>query len=143
MTVVCVDMALRTAQSVAANARRALPGADVHAFAVPRDALRYIAENPCDVLITEIELFDRGQPEGTEPYGLTFVRQVQRLHPQVNVIFSTVCDRHEYSREIDRIGFSGYLTKPFPAERLDHELRHLRYTGSRSVEIGTYRLSPA
>ena len=83
------------------------------------DALDFVKDNGCDVLITEIEMGGIG--------GLLLARSVQQVNPKVNIIFLTVCDAKEHAREVFNIRPSGYLVKPATKEQLAYELNNLRY----------------
>ncbi len=119
MTVVCVDdhsvMLKGTKQSV----EQILPDASIVAFTNADEALAFVKENGCDILISEIELCGMD--------GLTLAKRVKKLNSQVNIIFLTVCDEKEYAKEVLRLKPSGYLVKPAQKEQLELELVGLRY----------------
>ena len=119
MTVVCVDDHPIMLQSLAINFRVILPNANIHSFIHAEDALSFVRENGCEVLISEIELC------GTN--GLMLAKHVKNINPKVNIIFLTVCDEREHAREVLRIKPSGYLVKPAKKEQLEFELKNLRY----------------
>lgn len=120
MTIVCVDdhsvMLKGTKQSV----EQILPNASIVAFTNADEALAFVKENGCDILISEIELC------GVD--GLTLAKNVKKLNSEVNIIFLTVCDEKEYAKEVFNIKPSGYLLKPAKTEQLEAELNNLRYT---------------
>ena len=122
MKVVCVDdhsvMLKGTKQSV----EQILPEASIVAFANANEALAFVKENGCDILIAEIEL------SGMD--GLTLAKRVKKLNSKVNIIFLTVCDEKEYAKEVLKIKPSGYLLKPANREQLETELNNLRYHAS-------------
>ena len=119
MTVVCVDDHPIMLQSLAQNIRLILPNANIHSFKHAEDALSFVSENGCEILISEIELC------GTN--GLMLAKHVKNINPKVNIIFLTVCDEKEHAREVLRIKPSGYLVKPAQRAQLEFELRNLRY----------------
>ena len=119
MTVVCVDDHPIMLQSLAQNIRLILPNANIHSFKHAEDALSFVSENGCEILISEIELC------GTN--GLMLAKHVKNINPKVNIIFLTVCDEREHAREVLRIKPSGYLVKPAKKEQLEFELKNLRY----------------
>ena len=96
-----------------------LPDARIVTFMSVDDALDFVKDNGCDVLITEIEMGGIG--------GLLLARSVQLVNPKVNIIFLTVCDAKEHAREVFNIRPSGYLVKPATKEQLAYELNNLRY----------------
>ena len=120
MTVVCVDDHPIMLSGLVENVRQLLPCASIMAFSKADEALGFVKENGCDVLISEIELC------GVD--GLTLAKRVKKLNPKVNIIFLTVCDEKEHAREVFRIKPSGYLLKPAKKEQLELELNNLRYT---------------
>lgn len=119
MTIVCVDDHPIMLQGLTQNISQILPEARTCAFRNVDDAWAFVQENGCDVLISEIEL--RGAD------GLMLARDVQKLNPEVNIIFLTVCDEKEHAREVFNIRPSGYLLKPAGKEQLEFELKNLRY----------------
>ena len=119
MRVVCVDDHPIMLRGLAHSIQKILPEAIVCSFERADDALSFINENSCEILISEIELC------GTD--GLTLAQKVKRRNPNVNIIFLTVCDEKEYAREVLKIKPSGYLVKPANKEQLEFELHNLRY----------------
>ena len=120
MRIVCVDDHPIMLQGLTQSIQKILPDATVCSFQRAEDALFYITENGCEILICEIEL------SGTD--GLTLAQKVKTLYPTVNIIFLTVCDEKEHAREVLKIKPSGYLVKPANKEQLTFELHNLRYS---------------
>ena len=119
MRIVCVDDHPIMLKGIYQNIRQIVPDAIVNAFEYAEEALGFVKENGCDILISEIEL--------STTDGLTLARSVKQINPKVNIIFLTVCDEREHAREVMRIKPSGYLVKPANQEQLETELRNLRY----------------
>ena len=119
MTIVCVDDYSLALNGLTRSIRSILPDARIVTFMSVDDALDFVKDNGCDVLITEIEMGDIG--------GLLLARSVQQVNPKVNIIFLTVCDAKEHAREVFNIRPSGYLVKPATKEQLAYELNNLRY----------------
>ena len=119
MTVLCVDDHPVLLRGLKENVGLAVPGADIHGFANGRDALSYAEAHGCDVLLTEIELYNHG--------GMRLAEQSKALFPRVNIIFVTVCSEKEHAKEVLRLRPSGYLTKPATWEQIAEELQNLRY----------------
>ena len=117
--VVCVDDHPIMLRGLFKNVQQILPDERIAAFDNVNDALCFVRENGCDILISEIEL--------SESDGLTLARQVKKLIPKVNIIFLTVCDEKEHARDVIGIKPSGYLVKPANKEQLEFELKNLRY----------------
>ena len=119
MTVVCVDDHPIMLEGLSHNVQAILPESKIAAFAYADEALVFVEENGCDVLISEIELC------GVD--GLTLAKKVKDINPKVNIIFLTVCDEREHAKEVFKIKPSGYLVKPANSEQLEAELQNLRY----------------
>ena len=119
MRIVCVDDHPIMLFGLTQNIRQILPGTEIHSFQRAEEALSFIREKGCEILICEIELC------GTD--GITLAQKVKKLYPTVNIIFLTVCDEKEYAREVLQIKPSGYLVKPANKEQLSFELHNLRY----------------
>ena len=120
MIIVCVDDHPIMLRGLARHIRKLLPDAKIGIFKLADDALAFIKDNGCDVLITEIEL------SGVD--GLTLSRRAKKLNPKINIIFLTVCDEKEHAREVFRIRPSGYIVKPAKREQIEAELKNLMYS---------------
>ena len=122
MTIVCVDDHPVMLRGLTKSLRKLSPNAEIKTFGCAEDALKFIRQNGCDVLIPEIELYGMD--------GLTLAKQVKQINPKVNIIFLTVCDEREHAKEVFRLKPSGYLVKPANPEQLEIELTNLRYFAS-------------
>lgn len=122
MTIVCVDDHPIMLKGISQNIRQILPNASIDAFESADDAIGFVKDNGCDILVCEIEL------SGVD--GLTLAKRVKMINPMVNIIFLTVCDEKEHAKEVFKIKPSGYLVKPAKREQLELELNNLRYTAS-------------
>ena len=122
MTIVCVDDHSVMLKGTKRSVEQILPDASIVAFMDADDALAFVKDNGCDILITEIELFGMD--------GLTLAKRVKKLNSNVNIIFLTVCDEKEHAKEVLKIKPSGYLLKPAKREQLETELNNLRYHAS-------------
>ena len=122
MTIVCVDDHPIMLKGISQNIRQILPNASIDAFENADDAIGFVKDNGCDILVCEIEL------SGVD--GLTLAKRVKMINPMVNIIFLTVCDEKEHAKEVFKIKPSGYLVKPAKREQLELELNNLRYTAS-------------
>ena len=119
MTIVCVDDYSIALEGLTRSIKSILPDARIVTFISVNEALDFVKENGCDVLITEIEMGGIG--------GLILARSVQKQNPKVNIIFLTVCDAKEHAREVFNIRPSGYLLKPATKDQLEYELHNLRH----------------
>ena len=122
MTIVCVDDHPIMLKGLVQNTRQLLPDANIEAFENASEALEFVKENGCDILICEIELYGMD--------GLTLAKNVKKLNSNVNIIFLTVCDEKEHAKEVLKIKPSGYIVKPAKKEQLELELNNLRYNVS-------------
>ena len=119
MTILCVDDHPVIVKGLKNSVKQIYPEADILAFTSAKDALAYAQNHGCDVLLSEIELYNHG--------GITLAEQIRRINPQVNIIFVTVCSEQEHAREVLKLRPSGYLTKPINDSQLVTELLQLRY----------------
>ena len=89
-----------------------VPNAELHSFQSPEPALAFAEAHGCDVLMTEVELW-------TEKHGgIELAKAIQKLNPQVNIIFVTVWNKYELSRELSGLQISGLISKPWKVEKL-------------------------
>lgn len=119
MTVVCVEDHPVMLAGLIKNLEEITPESTVCGFSKVPDALSFVKNNGCDVLICEIELY--------EGNGIILAEEIKNINPKVNIIFLTVCDEKEYAHEVMRLKPSGYLLKPAKKELLKEELDNLRY----------------
>ena len=118
MTVLCVDDHPVLLRGLEQNVRFAVPEADIHGFTNSKDALSYAKGHGCDVLLTEIDLYNCG--------GIQLADWIRKKFPRANIIFVTVCSEKEYAKEVLRLRPSGSLTKPATQEQIAEELHNLR-----------------
>ena len=69
-----------------------VPGADLHYFDHPDPALAFAEFHGCDVLLTEIELWN--DPHG----GVWLAERIKEINPRARIIFVTVCNESEVAR---------------------------------------------
>ena len=97
------------------------PTAELHCFRTPESSLAFAKAQGCDVLLTEVEFL-------SERFGgIKLAKAIQELNPQVNIIFVTVCNECEVSRELSELCVSGLLPKPWEPEKLAAVFRNLLY----------------
>ena len=95
--------------------------ADVFGFENVDEAMSFVQNSGCDILFTEIELYGK-------PSGIELARNMQKLNPRVNIIFTTVCSPNEYAKEVMEIRPSGYLTKVVEIEDIRKAMNSLLYS---------------
>lgn len=90
-------------------------------FETVDEAISYAKEAGCDILFTEIELYGK-------PSGIELARNMQKINPKVNIIFTTVCSPNEYAKEVMEIRPSGYLTKVVEIDDIRKAMSELLYS---------------
>ena len=98
-----------------------LPNAELHCFEGAKPALAFAQAHGCDVLMTEVELWT------DQLGGIELAKAMKEINPQVNIIFVTVCNECEVSRELSELCVSGLLPKPWEQEKLAAVFRNLLY----------------
>lgn len=74
------------------------PGFDVVADAgSPEEGLRVLADNPCDVIVTDLLM-----PSRVEPDGIYFVKKLCALHPTAGIAVMTACTSHSLLSALTR-----------------------------------------
>lgn len=68
-------------------------------------ALGKIVTEPFDLVVTDLCMPDIG--------GLEIIRRLRQISPQANAILITAYGGDRVEAEVRRLGFCGYLTKPF------------------------------
>ena len=96
--------------------QQAAPGAELHGFFYPEDALAFLQGNGCDVAFLDVEMADVS--------GVELARQLKACNPDVNIIFATGFSH--YRDVAFDLHASGYLTKPITADKVRKELAELR-----------------
>jgi len=99
------------------NRYLATQGHACEVFASAEAALDRLAENPCDILITDIVM------QGMK--GLALTRQVKLTWPNTNVIVMTgFIDDYSYDQAIEA-GASDFIKKPFSVNELILRVKHV------------------
>ncbi len=117
MTILAVDDEELALEGMIAAIHEAAPSAEVHGFSYVEDVLDFAQKHPCDAVFLDVEL--------GEGNGIELAIQLQILHPDINVIFTTGYD--DYMRAAFDMHASGYLKKPITARKIQIELNHLRH----------------
>lgn len=120
MRILIVDDETRARERTARIIREELPDAGIAAFDGPTAALCYVAEDAAahgaDIAFLDIEL-----PGMT---GITLAKRLKEYLPLLNIVFVT--GHGEYAVEAYDAFPSGFLLKPFTAEKLRRQLENLR-----------------
>lgn len=98
-----------------------VPDAELHCFNHPDTALAFAEAEGCDVLLTDT-VFDGFSLDGT-----MLAEQVQRVNPNVNIIFVT--DHADTSAAFSawQLGASAFLLRPYEKQRLTRAFADPRF----------------
>ena len=96
-----------------------VPNAELHSFVGVKPALEFAQAHGCDVLMTELELWTEKRG------GVRLAKAIEKLNPQVKIIFVTVCDEYEIACVLSKLCVSGLIRKPWKPEKLATMLRSL------------------
>ena len=119
MKIIHVDANIYAQKAMQEQIAKIVPQAELHCFRTPEPALEFAHAHGCDVLMTELELW-------TEKHGgIRLAKAIEKLNPQVKIIFVTVCDEYEISCVLSELCFSGLIRKPWKPEKLAAMLRSL------------------
>ena len=121
MTIICADPSPVSLLVLKKRVKKLLPDSVVHISSNSDLVMRLAEKYGCDVLITSI---DFGRDKGE---GILLAEKIKELYPRVNIIFATAGSAGEYTSQIIKIRYSGFLNKPYTAEELRKELENLRY----------------
>ena len=97
------------------------PNAELHCFRTPESALAFAKAQGCDVLLIEAEFLAERLD------GFRLAKAIREINPQVNIIFVTVCNECEVSRELSELCVSGLLPKPWEPDKLAAIFQNLLY----------------
>ena len=97
------------------------PNAELRCFNSPEPALAFAEIHGCDVLLTEAEFLAERLD------GFRLAKAIREINPQVNIIFVTVCNECEVSRELSELCVSGLLPKPWEPDKLAAIFQNLLY----------------
>lgn len=112
MKIVHVDDNKFALNEMRKNISQIVPNAELHSFQSPEPALAFAEAHGCDVLMTEVEFWS------DQFGGIKLAKAIQKLNPQVNIIFVTVWNEYELSRELSGLQISGLISKPWKVEKL-------------------------
>ncbi len=96
---------------------KALPQAEVKGFQKASEAVSFASSNDVDLAFLDIEL--RGAN------GIELAGQLQSCRRRTNIVFLT--SHAEYMDEAWKLHASGFLLKPITTDKLQEELKNLRY----------------
>lgn len=120
LKIVCVDDHSIIRDRTIEYIKEIAEDANVIGFESADEAISFVQQVGCDILFTEIELHGK-------PTGIDLAREMQKLNPKLNIIFTTVCSPNEYAKEVMEIRPSGYLTKVVEIEDIRRAMNSLLY----------------
>lgn len=103
------------------------PSAVVREASTGEEASRIVRTEPVELAVLDVMLPDHS--------GLTVLKRIKQLRPQIKCLMLTIHDEPEYVRLALRHGASGYLTKESAPEELHDAIRTV-LTGARYVTKG-------
>lgn len=119
MKIIHVDTNKYALSEMQKDISRIVPNAELHSFQSPKPALAFAEAHGCDVLMTEVELWQERLG------GIKLAKAIQKLNPQVNIILVTVWNEYELSRELSELQISGFFSKPWTMKKLTAVLQNL------------------
>lgn len=117
MKILCVDDEPLALQMLELSIQKAKPDADVIGFDEPEDLLDEAKENGCDIAFLDIHM--------SEMDGVELAKRLKEINPKMNIIFVTGFS--EYTGDAMRLHASGYVMKPVTKEKIEAELKELRF----------------
>ena len=115
--ILAIDDEYRLLQGLVATIRQVLPDAEVLSYSEVVRANEEIDPKEIDIAFLDIEM--RGMN------GTAYAEILRKANPRINIIFTT--GYSEYSGKAMELHASGYIMKPVTPEKLEKELRDLRY----------------
>lgn len=117
MKIIALDDERISLEALEEAIKEAAPDAEVHCFRKAKDALEFVRENPCDVAVLDIQVWDMN--------GIELAKQMKIIRPGINIVFATGYD--DYMGAAFDLHASGYVMKPVTPEKIKKELADLRY----------------
>ena len=117
MKILCIDDEPLALEMLKEAIQEAKPDADVKAFRKQSELLTEAQKNGCDIAFLDIHM--RGMN------GVELAKKLKEINPKMNIIFVTGYD--EYTGDAMRLRASGYVMKPVTKEKLEEELKELRF----------------
>lgn len=117
MRILCIDDEPLALEMLEEAIQEAKPDADVMAFRKQSELLAEAQKNGCDIAFLDIHM--RGMN------GVELAKKLKEINPKMNIIFVTGYD--EYTGDAMRLRASGYVMKPVTKEKLEEELKELRF----------------
>lgn len=117
MKILAVDDEPLALEMLTEAIEEAVPDAELKAFRKQTELLEEAQAKGCDIAFLDIHM--RGMN------GVELAKRLKEVNPKMNIIFVTGYD--EYTGDAMRLRASGYVMKPVTKEKLEEELRELRF----------------
>ena len=117
MKILCVDDEPLMLQMLEIAIQEAKPDAEVFAFEDQDELLEEAKKGDCDIAFLDIHM--RGMT------GVELAKELKKVNPKMNIIFVTGFS--EYAGEAMKMHASGYIMKPVTKEKVEEELKDLRF----------------
>ena len=116
LKVLCVDDEKLTLQYLVSLCRNIPEIDEVYGLDRAKDALSWLRENPCDLVLLDIEM--------PEMDGLRLSEKIREMRPKTDIVFVTGYPR--FAVDSWSIHPAGYLLKPVTQEALQEEIDYVR-----------------
>lgn len=117
MKILCVDDEPLMLQMLEIAIQEAKPDSEVFAFEDQDELLEEAKKGDCDIAFLDIHM--RGIT------GVELAKELKKVNPKMNIIFVTGFS--EYAGEAMKMHASGYIMKPVTKEKVEEELKDLRF----------------
>ena len=114
MNAICVDDEAQVLKYTVSSCQKLQMLDDVRGFTQPREALHWVAANPVDLALLDIDM-----PDMT---GLELAGEIRKLRPHISIIFITAFS--QYALSAFDVHPTSYLLKPFDQARLAREVEY-------------------
>jgi len=132
MIIIAVDDERRALNTLVQAVQNAEPDADVTGFGSVEESLDFAKSNKIDVAFLDIQM------PGTN--GLLFAMSLKEINPKTNIVFVT--GYSQFAVDAMELHPSGYVMKPVTSEKIEFELKNLRFpvTGEpdKRVKVQTF-----
>lgn len=94
----------------------------VGSFDNGREAIHFLQDNPCDVMVLDVQMPDLN--------GRDVAEIVSRDHPNINMLTLTMSDGYDTIREMHSLGVQGYLLKSSSRQEILDAIRIIHSGGT-------------